>query len=80
MSAATPRYVLEEAHVAHGPPHLVPLEALQEKRHAQYSGRYAGHLGGNAYMFDAFVETVFFRGQERRYGLFAIHDYIHRAL
>jgi hypothetical protein len=79
LYAAAPRFVLEEAHVAHRPPHLVPLAALEAKRHAQYSGRYAGHLGEQSYKFDEFVEKVFFRGAERRYGLFPIHDFLMRV-
>jgi hypothetical protein len=77
--AATPRFVLEESQLSHAAPHLVPLGALQAKQHAQHSGRYAGYLGEDSYKFDMFVEKVFFRGKERNYRLYPIHDRIVRV-
>jgi hypothetical protein len=88
MHAATPRFVLEESQISHAAPHLVPLGALQAKQHAeawfggrqcQHSGRYAGYLGEDSYKFDMFVEKVFFRGEERNYRLYPIHDHIVRV-
>ena len=79
MHAATPRFVLEESQISHAAPHLVPLGALQAKQHAQHSGRYAGYLGEDSYKFDMFVEKVFFRGKERNYRLYPIHDRIVRV-
>jgi hypothetical protein len=67
---------LEEAHAAHHPPHLVPLEVLQAKDQTRFSGRYAGHLGEDSYKFEMFIEDVFFKGEARGYGLFPIHDNI----
>lgn len=77
MHATTPRFVLEQSLVGSlAPPHLVPLGALQAKQNAQFSGRYAGYLGEGLYKFDVFVEKVFFRGEERNYDLYPIHDHI----
>lgn len=78
LYADTPRFVMEEAHIAHAPPHLKPLDALQAKRRSQYSGRYAGRLGDDSHKFEVFVEQLFFKGLERNYQLFPIHDHILR--
>ena len=74
----TPRFVLEEAHVGRSAPHLVPLELLQAKDQAQFSGRYAGRLGEDSFKFAMFIEDVFFKGEDRGYGVFPIHDNIVR--
>ena len=76
----TPRFVLEEAHVGRGAPHLVPLDALHGKGQARFSGRYAGHLGEDSSKFEMFIEDVFFKGEARDYGVFPIHDNIVRML
>jgi hypothetical protein len=84
LYADVPRFVLHEGVVRNASPHLVPLEALQEKRELLFGGNYAGALDEPASprqdesRLADLVDRVFFKGEQRFLRLYAVRDFIMR--
>jgi hypothetical protein len=84
LYADTPRFVLHEGAVRNGSPHLVPLDALEQKREALFGGNYAGALDdtgstrNDEYRLSRLIDEVFFKGEQRYLDLFRVRDRIPR--
>lgn len=75
-----PRFVLQEAAVRNAAPALVPLDALEKAQHVRMGRNYAGRLDDDGfgrddrYRLSRLVDERFFKGDQRYFNLFAVHD------
>lgn len=80
-----PRVVLHEAAVRNAPPILMPLAAFEQKQCVRMGRNYAGRLDDDGfgrddrYRLSRTVDERFFKGEQRYFNVFAVHDDVVKA-
>lgn len=85
LYSEAPRFVLHEGAFRNAPPVLVPLVALEQKQQVRRGRNYAGRLDDygfdrdDQYRLSITVDERFFKGEQRYFNLFAVHDDVVKA-